>query len=85
MYAERIFTNYRGWVDLLDMENVVCRRVDDIVPAGRCTGCFDMEADGFMGPAKVVVEDTWGALINVLEEATDVDYYEAAEYQDYRE
>lgn len=86
VFAERIYVNHKGLIELLDMENVVCRRVDEIIPTGRCQGCFDMETDGFMGPAKVVVEDTWGVLFNVVEEMpSEANYYEADEYTGYPE
>ena len=85
VYAERLFTNYLGWVDLLDMDNVVCRRADDVVPIERCTGCFDMETEAFLGPAKVIVGDMLWDQVNLLEEEQDGSYYEGAEYPDYPE
>lgn len=49
-HCERLFVSWRGLVDLLDMENVQCRRNDQlrVIPIEHCNGCEEAswEHDG---------------------------------------
>jgi hypothetical protein len=44
-FCERIYIDHRGWLKLLDMENILCRREDklEVVEIDTCQYCDQFE------------------------------------------
>lgn len=47
IHCERIYVSFKGMVDLLDMDNIICRKNNtlDEIPIEYCYHCLDMEWD----------------------------------------
>jgi hypothetical protein len=52
-FCERIFSDFKGWVVLLDMDNVVCHREDPtVIDIETCKDCDQFDWADFVSPAE---------------------------------
>lgn len=77
-HCERLYVSWRGFVDLLDMDNIQCRKGEKltVVPIEVCTTCEDV-----VWEQETISADDWEVSvqedIDVYQIRTEYEYYDS--------
>jgi hypothetical protein len=84
-HCERLYVSWRGFVDLLDMDNIQCRKDDKliVVPIEHCNGCEEATWEHQGSSAS-----EWDYYMNKEiyvngETRTEYEYYDSGEQESY--